>query len=1045
VSKKKVLLVQVNHRYGKQIFLPYSVGLLRAYAESIPEIREAYEFLPFIYEREDIDELFRNSSINHDPDVIGLSCYIWNWEWTRTFGRMARKFWPDVLIVLGGPHIPANDPDFFQREPWADTIVHYEGEETFAKILMAHDANPFSRGRIPGTSDNAGPGWGLIKNPPAERITDLDKLPSPYLTGMFDDLLREPYQWQALSETHRGCPFSCAFCDWGSAVFQKVRKFSDERITAELDWCGHNRIELLYNCDANFAMFERDVAYVRRMAECKRTYGFPSKFRAAYAKNSGERVFEVSRILNDAGLSKGTTLSFQSMNEETLGLIKRSNIKMNNFKDLVAKYRIHNIPTYTELIIGLPGETYDSFANGIEQLLDAGCHDGLSVYTCLAEGSSIYTINGSKAIEDIDPGEQILGWDEFLGKRVICTASRSVYNGRRRTWKLTHDQGSVIATHDHRIFTTNGWRKLCELKEGDQVLCKLRGDGLEKPGQEVLLQEVLARIGGVQGHEPTGPAGREAWEEQGQENSGGLGYPPEEKMSVLWGAARQDEDGSQAEHQEGAEGQMLFPTMPREKSREDQKSQAGAQEWSIRLLPPSKSCELESKLGQEPNAGTGETKSKETSQVDGEILYRSEVGSSPHEKIGSCPEQIREENNSISQEEGAAVRLYGGLQLLGSPERCDLKQEPGFCSREQEASVGNTGPRNLLAPGQQEGPGGVGFLPRGRLESVHHLGGRSFLRPAGRSDSDVCWSTVRAIEFVGTIRVYDLLGVTPTQNFFADGVLVHNCELLPNSEMSQPEYREKHGIKSVNTPQLFYHASPAPDPHTEKYELVIGTNTLDPGDWLDCQMFAWAVQAFHCMYLTRAVAMMLRHNKNMGYRQFYEALLDWANLNTDTILGKAYKTALNFYERMREGKTPTLVDKRFGDVSWPPEEFAFLQCVNSMFFWPELVTFIETLGWRPDERLIDELVYFQEATTKSPRPAARALEFIFDIPNYLSDPTANVGPNPWVKVAPLAKHFGYAVECNEPRNLEQFAREVVWYGRKGGTFARKVTKLENVQ
>lgn len=162
----------------------------------------------------------------------------------------------------------------------------------------------------------------------------------------------------------------------------KVRRFPQERLYDEFDWMAKNKVNLLYNCDANYAMYADDVPLTQRLADTKAAHGYPQKFRAAYAKNSGYRVFEVSKILNDAGMSKGTTLSFQSLDDNTLELVKRKNIKFDNFRELIARYNDAGIPTYTELIIGLPGETYDTFADGIDKLLDAGLHSGLNVYTC---------------------------------------------------------------------------------------------------------------------------------------------------------------------------------------------------------------------------------------------------------------------------------------------------------------------------------------------------------------------------------------------------------------------------------------------------------------------------------------------------------------------------------------------------------------------------------------------------------------------------------------------------------------------------------------
>jgi hypothetical protein len=173
---------------------------------------------------------------------------------------------------------------------------------------------------------------------------------------------------------------NCTFCDWGSATMSKVRRFGHDRLTSEFEWMGRHGIELLYNCDANYGLFQDDVALTEKLVETKQRYGAPSKFRAAYAKNSNERVYDISKKLNDEGMCKGVTLSFQSMDESTLDLIKRKNMKSNDFKSLITLYRRAGIPTYTELILGLPGETYDTFCDGITTLLEAGQHDSLNIY-----------------------------------------------------------------------------------------------------------------------------------------------------------------------------------------------------------------------------------------------------------------------------------------------------------------------------------------------------------------------------------------------------------------------------------------------------------------------------------------------------------------------------------------------------------------------------------------------------------------------------------------------------------------------------------------
>lgn len=378
IVKQGVYLCQVNYQFGNNVFLPYSAGLLKAYCRNIPEINDNYEFKPFIFLREEPAKL---AGSLEDPNVLGISCYVWNWQWSKSFAKAVKDRFPNCLVVLGGPHVPSKSESFFADHDYVDMLVHHEGEIAFSEILLEKlkDAPDFTT--IAGLSVRI-LGTRCHRTPDRQRNLDLSIIPSPYLTGDFDGLLKDSFTWNACQETHRGCPYSCTFCDWGSAVYTKVRTFDDERLVREFEWMGKNRIELLYNCDANYGLFPRDMELTRKMVETKQELGYPKQFRAAFAKNSTTRVYEIARMLNEARMDKGITISFQSMNTSTLEAIKRINIRVRDFENLMKLYRAKGIRTYSELIIALPGETYDSFANGIDELLRAGQHDGLNIYVC---------------------------------------------------------------------------------------------------------------------------------------------------------------------------------------------------------------------------------------------------------------------------------------------------------------------------------------------------------------------------------------------------------------------------------------------------------------------------------------------------------------------------------------------------------------------------------------------------------------------------------------------------------------------------------------
>jgi hypothetical protein len=178
-----------------------------------------------------------------------------------------------------------------------------------------------------------------------------------------------------LWETNRGCPFRCTFCDWGSATAAKVTKFGEERLYREVDWFAEKKIEYIFCCDANFGIQKRDVDIAKYVAGIKQDTGYPVALSVQNTKNATERAYETQKILSDAGLNKGVALSMQSVDMTTLEAIKRDNISLGTYMELQRRFTRDKVETYSDLILGLPGETYESFVRGVDQLIENGQHN----------------------------------------------------------------------------------------------------------------------------------------------------------------------------------------------------------------------------------------------------------------------------------------------------------------------------------------------------------------------------------------------------------------------------------------------------------------------------------------------------------------------------------------------------------------------------------------------------------------------------------------------------------------------------------------------
>ena len=207
----------------------------------------------------------------------------------------------------------------------------------------------------------------VLSNPNGthERL-DLSTLSSPYLAGRMDKFLDDPHL-APIVETNRGCPYSCSFCAWGSATQSKVRQFPLEQVVEEIKYAtarSANPQKLLYLADANFGMLKRDEDIARTIAECGEKNKFPKQTYVYFAKNTNERVIRVAELMKSV---TSMSMSKQSVNENVLENIKRKNIPHQQYDKLSLECQKRGITTFSELIYGLPGETYESFVHGVIQ------------------------------------------------------------------------------------------------------------------------------------------------------------------------------------------------------------------------------------------------------------------------------------------------------------------------------------------------------------------------------------------------------------------------------------------------------------------------------------------------------------------------------------------------------------------------------------------------------------------------------------------------------------------------------------------------------
>lgn len=371
LDQTKVGLVQINNSFSNQNYLPLSVGMLQAYVQKHINHPERYEFLLPLYTRISVDDAVQSLL---EADIVFFSTYVWNARISLEIARRLKQRQSSVVIVFGGPHVPEKDPDFLKKNPFIDIVCNGEGEQVALSLLERWDSKDWAD--VPSVSflDKSG---SVVTHPKAGRVKELEQFPSPYLEGVFEPLMaaNPDETWIGLWETNRGCPFACTFCDWGSAVASKVYSFDIDRLYKELEWFAEHKIEFIFCCDANFGILKRDVDLAKYAAKTKEQYGYPRALSVQATKNATERAYLTQKILADSGLNKGVDIALQSMDQNTLKSIKRGNISTETYQELQRRFTRDNVETFTDLILGLPGETYETFTDAVSTIIQTGQHN----------------------------------------------------------------------------------------------------------------------------------------------------------------------------------------------------------------------------------------------------------------------------------------------------------------------------------------------------------------------------------------------------------------------------------------------------------------------------------------------------------------------------------------------------------------------------------------------------------------------------------------------------------------------------------------------
>lgn len=439
--KKNLYLFEISDIFANQVYLPYSSGVVWSYAQSDEKIKNSYELSEWFFYRQDAEKII-NSIKN--PDVLAFSCFMWNWNINCEIAQRVKKKYPNCLIIFGGQHQPLADRNdkFFQEHPYVDILVHGEGEETFKEILLNNLEKIPDFKSINGLTlniDNT-----EFRTYPRQRISNIQDSESPYLNGLFDELIKKENEknsgirFSAIVESARGCPYSCAFCEIGEKYYQKL-KTSYDKTKQEIDWIAKNNIEYVTDANSNFGiLFKQDLDLAEYVGKIKEKYSYPHAYRVTWAKGKADKVLEIAKIFEKAKVQKGMTIALQSMNPNVLKAIARKNIDGGKLDEFIEMYEGENIASYIELIWGLPEETLDSFIDGACKIMEKGYHNYLDIHLMM-----------------LLPNAPI-GSDNYMSKYGIITKeTQPRFSHRHVTEELSTDTAKFVTQTN--TFTEEEW------------------------------------------------------------------------------------------------------------------------------------------------------------------------------------------------------------------------------------------------------------------------------------------------------------------------------------------------------------------------------------------------------------------------------------------------------------------------------------------------------------------------------------------------------------------------------------------------------------
>lgn len=444
--KKQIYLIDLTHESKLGLgsdTIPLQLGLIGAYCLNEHGDKVEVKIFKFLEELE-------KSVKEERPFIIAASNYLWNIDFSYKVISLIKQKYPKIITVFGGPNYPDDFKEqlkWLRRYPSIDFYISKDGEVPFAQLvgvlLEGHNLKETKRMKSPSCHAllDGKPYFGQV----APRLKDLSVIPSPYTTGLMSKFFEQ--KLLPTIQTNRGCPFTCTYCTEGGKYYSLVCKTTFKRKKEEIDYIIKHvkHTKTLRITDSNFGMFEEDVEFCKYLGEVRKKTGYPDYLACSTGKNQKERILKCNELVG--GLMRFTA-SVQSLNEEVLKNIKRINISIDEIMALSDKISDTDTHSYSEIILGLPGDSLEAEKESMEGLIKTGISNITQHQLALIYGSEVNTESSRKKFRIksmFRPIQRCVGAYSFLGKKFhaieieeICVSNSTLslkdYLGARKLY-----------------------------------------------------------------------------------------------------------------------------------------------------------------------------------------------------------------------------------------------------------------------------------------------------------------------------------------------------------------------------------------------------------------------------------------------------------------------------------------------------------------------------------------------------------------------------------------------------------------------------------